>query len=495
MLRTYKLVSVAIVLFWLVMMGFLVNREVLVERAAPSTVAAAPYDTWMGIYTRDEWGEEESIGYLHTVSERETRDGVEGSQYTVAFNLAANMLSMPVELQMNGSAWIADGKGLSEFDFDVSTGNKHAMSATGVVGDGVLSVLVSTAGSEFPFEIPLRSDVLVSGNMGTASFNFPALEIGEKLLIDTFDPLTFSSGTARIECVGMETLLVTGEMVATKKLTTTLGGVTSTSWVTENGEVVRVETPFGLILKKITEAEALQVAKSPASGASLLDGISIVPSGKTPFRGARRMRVRLSGYPDIAEPPSDVLQRRLDFGLYEIRASDFAADGVEAPAEPYLGDYLLGDAFVQVDHPRIVSQAQKIVGDIVEPLERAKRLHHWIYENIDKIIVLSFPSALDVLESREGDCNEHTVLFAALARTLDIPTRIAIGVVWSDELEGFYYHAWPEVYVDGWIAMDPTLGQEIADATHIKLLTGSIEAWPRLVSYLGQLQVNVLEIE
>jgi len=122
-------------------------------------------------------------------------------------------------------------------------------------------------------------------------------------------------------------------------------------------------------------------------------------------------------------------------------------------------------------------------------------LHYWIYENIDKVIVLSFPSALDVLESREGDCNEHTVLFAALSRTLDIPTRIAIGAVWSDELEGFYYHAWPEVYVEGWIAMDPRLGQEIADATHIKLLTGSIEVWPRLVSYLGQLQVEVLEIE
>ena len=495
MLRKYKLIFIAIVVFWLVMMGFLVNREVLVRRAAPTTRAAAPFDTWMGVYTRDEWGEEESIGYAHTVSQRETRDGIDGSYYTMTFNLAANMLSMPTEIQMDGSVWIVDGEGLREFDFSVSTGDTHAMSATGVVGDGVLSVIVNTAGSEFPIEIPLRSDLFVSGKMGTTSFNFPALEIGEEVLIDTFDPLTFSSGTARIRFVGVETLTVSGEQVATRKLTTTLGGITSTSWVTEDEEVVRVETPFGLILKKITEAEALQVAENPPSGASLLNGISIVPAGKTPFRGARRMRVRLSGYPDIAAPPSDALQNEVEPGLYEIRVSDFDPDRPDARVEPYLDDYLLGDAFVQVDEPRIVAQAQKIVGDVVDPLERAKRLHYWIYENIDKVIVLSFPSALDVLESREGDCNEHTVLFAALSRTLDIPTRIAIGVVWSDELEGFYYHAWPEVYVEGWIAMDPTLGQEIADATHIKLLTGSIEAWPRLVSYLGQLQVEVLEIE
>jgi hypothetical protein len=41
--------------------------------------------------------------------------------------------------------------------------------------------------------------------------------------------------------------------------------------------------------------------------------------------------------------------------------------------------------------------------------------------------------------------------------------------------------------------MDPTLGQPVADATHIKLLNGGIDKWPALVSYIGKVQIEVVE--
>ncbi len=50
---------------------------------------------------------------------------------------------------------------------------------------------------------------------------------------------------------------------------------------------------------------------------------------------------------------------------------------------------------------------------------------------------LSIPSALEVLEQRAGDCNEHTVLFTALARAAGIPCRVATGLAWSTGQ--FYY--------------------------------------------------------
>jgi len=124
--------------------------------------------------------------------------------------------------------------------------------------------------------------------------------------------------------------------------------------------------------------------------------------------------------------------------------------------------------------------------------DKALALHDWVYENIDKVPVISIPMALDVLRTMEGDCNEHTVLFTALTRAAAIPTRIAVGLVWSDQLQGFGYHAWPEVHIGHWIPMDPTLGEPVADATHIKLLNGNIDQWIQLVPYLGQLQIEVL---
>lgn len=52
------------------------------------------------------------------------------------------------------------------------------------------------------------------------------------------------------------------------------------------------------------------------------------------------------------------------------------------------------------------------------------------------------------------------------------------------------------MYLDGrWVWMDPTLDQPLADATHLKLLNGGIESWPRLVPYLGKVQVEALEVQ
>ena len=41
--------------------------------------------------------------------------------------------------------------------------------------------------------------------------------------------------------------------------------------------------------------------------------------------------------------------------------------------------------------------------------------------------------------------------------------------------------------------MDPTFGQQFADATHIKLVDGGPETWPRLLGYIGNLDIEVLE--
>jgi len=164
---------------------------------------------------------------------------------------------------------------------------------------------------------------------------------------------------------------------------------------------------------------------------------------------------------------------------------------VPAGMEEHLG----GDLFVQSEHPKIRARAAEITAGEDDPWRRAVAIYEWVYQSIEKEPVVSVPSALEVLEKRRGDCNEHTVLFTALARAAGIPSRIAVGLVWSETLDGFYYHAWPEVYVGEWTAMDPTLGQPLADATHVKILNGGIERWTQLLPYLGQVEIEVLEVE
>jgi transglutaminase-like putative cysteine protease len=100
------------------------------------------------------------------------------------------------------------------------------------------------------------------------------------------------------------------------------------------------------------------------------------------------------------------------------------------------------------------------------------------------------PSALDVFEMRRGDANEHTVLFAALARAVGLPARTAAGLVYLDGK--FYYHAWPEVYLNGWVAVDPTFGQFPADAAHLRLALGGLARQLELARVIGRLTIEVL---
>lgn len=48
-----------------------------------------------------------------------------------------------------------------------------------------------------------------------------------------------------------------------------------------------------------------------------------------------------------------------------------------------------------------------------------------------------------------------------------------IGELVYMEGMGFLYHSWAESYVEGCIAVDPTLDQVGVDTTHIKLVEGT----------------------
>ena len=120
----------------------------------------------------------------------------------------------------------------------------------------------------------------------------------------------------------------------------------------------------------------------------------------------------------------------------------------------------------------------------------ARLLNDWVHDNLKAQITISVPSAVQVLEQRRGDCNEHTVLYVALARAIGLPARTAAGLVY---LRGkFYYHAWPEVYLNGWVAVDPTLGQFPADASHLRFTIGGLARQMDLIRLIGQLRLNVV---
>lgn len=72
------------------------------------------------------------------------------------------------------------------------------------------------------------------------------------------------------------------------------------------------------------------------------------------------------------------------------------------------------------------------------------------------------------LQNRVGYCEQFAATYAAMARTLGIPSRVAVGytpgILGADgwySIRGKNAHAWPELWFDGigWVAFEPTPGR------------------------------------
>jgi transglutaminase-like putative cysteine protease len=152
--------------------------------------------------------------------------------------------------------------------------------------------------------------------------------------------------------------------------------------------------------------------------------------------------------------------------------------------------FLDPEPLLESNNPEIRALAIRLRGRETDPRVVAERINRWVYDSLRKEITVGVPSALATLRSRVGDCNEHAQLYVALARAAGIPARTAAGLAW---VRGkFYYHAWPEVFLGTWVAVDPTFGEFPADAGHVRFVTGGVGRQAELLRLIGTLRLDVL---
>jgi hypothetical protein len=275
------------------------------------------------------------------------------------------------------------------------------------------------------------------------------------------------------------------------KVRETFRGAQTTVWLDDDGRALREEGPMDMVLQREDAARAVNVGWADESF-DLMNAIAVKVRNPIPDpRHLARLDARLGGLGDVALP-TDWRQSFHDGLLRVERESAPAA----TYALPYEGSEWRGElaatAFLQVDHPRLRETARQILGGETDPRRAAELLRRWVYDNLDKRPLPSLPNALQVLETRAGDCNEHAVLFAALARAAGLPARVNAGLVYG-ESGAFLYHAWNEVWIGrGWLSVDPAFDQMPADATHVKLIDGGPERHAELLGVIGKLSIDVL---
>ncbi len=159
-------------------------------------------------------------------------------------------------------------------------------------------------------------------------------------------------------------------------------------------------------------------------------------------------------------------------------------------ADPNGGKNLESDIIVEAKAPEIVKQAKAIIGNEKDAYAAAKKIGKWVNEHLVKDYGSSSDRATDVLKTMKGDCTEHSLLTVALLRAVGIPARRVDGVVYlmnEDQVPALYWHEWVEAFVGEWTQLDPTFGQDVADATHFKV---GEEANAEITPLIGSLVVH-----
>lgn len=484
MKRTSYLIIIGSV--WLATMLWFGGRQAGCQAASFGHLPATKpnREEWHGIYLQGR-----KIGYSVTFTWSLPAAAGGGTVVSNKSLMRLNLMQTPQDVSTVINYTLDRSYHLRNFDFRLS--GAAQMDIHGRVTGNDLALRIVTNGQSARQTVPLGGPIYLPDALD-AMIAGKALRVGQRYDFATFDPASFSVQPATVTVAARETLAVDSARVPAFRLDVVFSGAASSAWVDSAGRTLKEQGPMGIVMLAEPKDRAIALPDHP-EGVDLLTSLAVPAGGieLTDPRSVGLMRVRLSGL-DWAG---------LDIGGGRQQIADSAGMAVtvarEDTAEAGLPDdrrrqYLAATPLIQASDPKIRAAARDIVKGKTTDLERARAIADWVHRNLTKEMTVSLPSAVEVLASKRGDCNEHATLFAALARAAGLPAALCLGVVCLDGR--FYYHAWNVVWCGGRrIELDPTFGQFPADAARLRLAEGDLTRQNLLLPAFGNLRIEVLE--
>ncbi|MBN2061540.1 MAG: lasso peptide biosynthesis protein [Deltaproteobacteria bacterium] len=345
-------------------------------------------------------------------------------------------------------------------------------------------------------KIYLDKEPMIGAGMG---FFFQAREIkvGDDFMLPLFDPSTMAEKDAHFRVVAKEKIEINNITYDSFRIEAEMWGNRMTFWLDEDGSTLKEEGFMGLSTIKSSAANApLNIEMEDIEDFYEKVAVPLDRIMPDPER-LKSVRFRVEGLdnmPMILEILNTGRQNYnegiLTIAMENLPSDIGFSDPDKGPAEN-LKPYLAPEYNIESDSEEVMEAAKNIVSGETNNFEAAKRLMKWVYENIEKKPVISIPSALEVLRTRTGDCNEHATLLTAFLRASGIPSRICVGLVYNQDR--FFYHAWSEAYFGKWVSMDATLNQIPADVSHISLMHGNLEKQIEIAGVIGKISLKLID--
>jgi len=415
-----------------------------------------------------------------------------------------------------------DGKPIS-LKAALNMGGEPA-TTTGVIKDGKIHLVMEQFGSKREVTHDFDPDILFPYGQ-LLETRRRGLQPGTKYRIKGYEPSQKADGPIETEVVvrGKETVDVLGRKRELTRVTATAllpVPIASELWVDDEGNPIITTVKMGVIDLHVVATSKEEALRGEGETPEMFLE-TLVRANRRVSAEARSVRMRLrlpSDGPRLPELPTTGMQkfkrindheaelviRRIDWRKLQALKEQPAADREQA------AEYLRASTICDTKDRQIRRLAVRGVGKALTPAEKADALRKFVTDYVtDKGLDVAFATASEVARSRQGDCSEHGVLLAALARAAGLPARGVSGIVQIPEgmlgvgREGvFGYHMWTQVYIDGqWVDIDAALRQTDCDPTHIALALpslndeGLMDSMLNLLPLLGRLEIEITEVE
>ncbi len=477
---------------------------------APGTAFPGKWESWEAYFVRGE-----HVGYSRIVADSVDSSAPANVRYQVDNRLTVRRGSSSLIQRLSQTSTETDSGQLIEFQSALR------------VGPAVTRFSGTMEGEELAVETVRGSDRLTSRTPWKSTFRGlvaveqslrrSPIQMGQTRLLKMLTPIDYQVATVRLSCETEASV----PMIDGKPMTLLEINCQSivddrvdhwVLWADDQGMIRRTYWPgFQMISYHTDGSSAIGDLEPAGDGAKT---ISFEVRGELK-RAAESQRVAFKLTPsataerskreiNIALAPGQFVRRLPDQSCQVLvsRRVEHVTKGFQTsqPA-PEEGDRK-PSVFVDFNSPmirRIVGAALKgrtELADHQAALELTQAAHSLIHP---KETHHGFSRASEIANLAEGDCTERAVLLAALLRVHEIPSRLAVGLVYQPgQRPSMEFHVWTLAYVDDrWLPLDATIGG-IAPADRLTFATTNLsdgseyDSFQPLLEEMGLFEIEII---
>ncbi len=267
-MRVERVFKFFLLLIWLGAVAWLIRWEAFPEwfeedSAGYRTVLRelpAVRDTWMKVLA-----EGEHVGYANSTIELEEVEGREQLLLLSQFLLMVAMADGPEAFRVTTRARLSGAQQLRQFEADIFF-QQWQGKITGVRSQGEnFDVTLRFGPLALSRRVAISDRAVLNNPLGDVSL--PPLREGQELRLRTVDPFSLSNEPREVVLRGEgEDLIRIGaqEPRSASLISLRSGELTLRVWVDEFGQILRQETPFGLVLESSSVQEAIRIPRENA---------------------------------------------------------------------------------------------------------------------------------------------------------------------------------------------------------------------------------------